>query len=147
MSDAPEFEIMAGHLVVAVDGCTCDGGGDFPHRPECGYEPVIDLADLTDVMRRQAQDEPVAKPLNPVLAEKLHKYGLAKCVYAAAHDIEPWTVDETDGGYADVCELIAEDWNATLEPLALALGMSDDSDYAAIVQRVAELAREVSRVV
>ncbi len=77
-----------------------------------------------------------ATPLNPALAEKLHKYGLAKCVYAAAHDIEPWTVDETDGGYTDVCELIAEDWNATLEPLALALGMPDDSDYAAILQRV-----------
>ena len=90
--------------------------------------------------------EPEPTPLNPVLAERIQKYGLARCVYAAAHDIEPWTVDETDGGYGDVCELIAEDWNSTLEPLALALGMPDDSDYAQILKRVAELAGKVSGV-
>lgn len=78
-------------------------------------------------------------PLNPALAERLEKYGLARCVYAAAHDSDPWSVDETDGGYGDVRDLIAEDWNVTLEPLALALGMPDDSDYAVILQRVTTL--------
>lgn len=52
----PSFEIMAGHLVVAVDGCTCDGGGEVPHRPECGYEPVIDLAELAYVMQHHRED-------------------------------------------------------------------------------------------
>jgi hypothetical protein len=80
-----------------------------------------------------------ATPLDPVLAERIHKYGLAKCVYAAAHDVDPWTVDETDGGYGDITALIAEDWNATTEPLALAVGLPDDSEYAEILARVSAL--------
>lgn len=54
-----KFAIMHGWLVVEVDGCTCDGGGEFPHRPECGYEPVIQLADLAHVIQRHRDDRRV----------------------------------------------------------------------------------------
>jgi hypothetical protein len=51
--DTPKFEIMAGHLVVAVGRCTCDGPFDtYGHRPECGYEPVMTLDELRQALRR-----------------------------------------------------------------------------------------------
>jgi hypothetical protein len=72
-------------------------------------------------------------------AEKLAAYGLAKCVYAAAHDIEPREVDDTDGGYDDVRHYVFVDWCQTLEPLALALGLADDADYPDILEAINEL--------
>lgn len=28
------------HRVEVVDSCTCSGGGEFPHEPHCGIEPI-----------------------------------------------------------------------------------------------------------
>lgn len=33
-------------LVQEVDGCTCGGGGVYPHEPGCGTEPLVDLSML-----------------------------------------------------------------------------------------------------
>ena len=54
-ADARRPEIMAGYLVVPVDGCTCDGGGEFPHRPECGYEPAIPIAEVEAALARDGR--------------------------------------------------------------------------------------------
>lgn len=41
------FDVHAGHVVVAVEGCTCDGPHEgYGHRPECGYEPVLTVAEF-----------------------------------------------------------------------------------------------------
>lgn len=53
--DAPKYSIMAGHVVVAVDDCTCDAS-EFGHRPECGYEPVITLTELEYLLRHHRED-------------------------------------------------------------------------------------------
>lgn len=50
--DARPVEFIAGYLVVPVDGCTCDGGGEFPHRAECGYEPAVPLAEIEAALAR-----------------------------------------------------------------------------------------------
>lgn len=48
-------EIFAGHVCEVVDYCTCDGGGEFPHRPECGLEPLY----LVD---ERPEDDPAPVP-------------------------------------------------------------------------------------
>lgn len=50
--DGRQPEVMAGYLVVPVEGCTCDGGGEFPHRAECGYEPAVPLAEVEAAIAR-----------------------------------------------------------------------------------------------
>lgn len=44
--DADNISIMNKYLVVAVNKCTCYGGGPYGHEPGCGYEPIAPLIDL-----------------------------------------------------------------------------------------------------
>lgn len=44
--ETPKFAIVGDFLCVEVDGCTCDGGHEFPHRDYCGLEPAISLAEM-----------------------------------------------------------------------------------------------------
>lgn len=62
------------------------------------------------------------------------RYGLAKCVYAAAHDIDPWEVEETDGGYQDVHQLCFDEESDMVEILAKAAGLPDDAEYAHVLE-------------
>lgn len=80
--------------------------------------------------------------VDPKLKAQIDWWGLAKCVYAAAHDIDPGQVDTPDGGYGRICALINADWNDTLEPLARAVGLPDDAEYeyAEILERIQRLA-------
>lgn len=55
--DGRQVEIIGGYLVVPVDGCTCDGGGEFPHRPACGYEPAVPLAEVEAALARARRAE------------------------------------------------------------------------------------------
>lgn len=50
----PEYAVMAGYLVEAVDECTC-GLAEFDHLPGCGYEPVITLAELTYLLQHHRE--------------------------------------------------------------------------------------------
>lgn len=51
-NDTRNVEVIAGYLVIPVDNCTCDGGGEFPHRPECGYEPAVPIAEVEAALAR-----------------------------------------------------------------------------------------------
>jgi hypothetical protein len=62
------------------------------------------------------------------------RWGVARCAYAAAHDIEPHEVDTTDGSYADLSMVITEDYWEMLEVLSKAAGLPDDSDFADILE-------------
>ncbi len=55
--DGRQVEVMAGYLVVPVEGCTCDGGGEFPLRAECGYEPAVPLAEVEAAIARARRAE------------------------------------------------------------------------------------------
>lgn len=47
------FAIIADHLVAHVGRCTCDGLFEtYGHRPECGYEPVMTLDELSVVLAK-----------------------------------------------------------------------------------------------
>jgi hypothetical protein len=49
----PDFAVIADYLVARVDRCTCDGPFEtYGHRPECGYEPVVALDELAEVLAR-----------------------------------------------------------------------------------------------
>lgn len=48
--DPGTMRISDGYLVHTIDRCTCDGGGEFPHRSWCGEEPLIPLASLAVLM-------------------------------------------------------------------------------------------------
>jgi hypothetical protein len=50
------FAIIAGHLCVKTsEDCTCDGGGEWPHRMGCGYEPAIELDAIEQVVKQHAE--------------------------------------------------------------------------------------------
>jgi hypothetical protein len=38
--------IFAGYVCEVVDRCTCAGGGEWPHEPHCGLEPLHLATDL-----------------------------------------------------------------------------------------------------
>lgn len=63
-----------------------------------------------------------------------NRWGVARCAYAAAHDIEPHEVDTTDGSYADMSMVITEDYWEMLEVLAKAAGLPEDADFADILE-------------
>lgn len=44
--------IFAGYVCEVVDHCNCAGGGEWPHEPQCGLEP------LHLVEERPADDPP-----------------------------------------------------------------------------------------
>lgn len=70
-----------------------------------------------------------------------HRYSIERRVYAAAHDIEPSQVAETDGSFGDVSRLLAEDhWELT-EALARALGMAapDEVELWQILEEIDRL--------
>lgn len=66
--------------------------------------------------------------------ERVAAWGLPRLVYAAAHDCEPWDVDNTDGGYADVAHLLAEEEAAILAPLVQAAGLSDEAGFVDVLE-------------
>jgi hypothetical protein len=67
------------------------------------------------------------------------RYGLARCVYAAAHGDYPQHVDDTDGGLQEVERLINDDRAAWTRALAGLVGLgveADDGDIADEVDRL-----------
>lgn len=42
-----DLTVMHDWLVEFSEGCTCDEGRDWPHRPECGYEPLVNLKGMS----------------------------------------------------------------------------------------------------
>jgi len=50
-AEIPKYEIMFGWVVVPVGGHTCGMGGyGEPHEPGCGYEPVIRVERLHELL-------------------------------------------------------------------------------------------------
>ena len=44
---ADRLSIVNGYLVECANECTCYGGGPYGHEPGCGYEPLVNLAELS----------------------------------------------------------------------------------------------------
>jgi hypothetical protein len=44
--EPPRFDVMNGYLVEHVGGCTCVGGGEWPHESHCGWEPLVPVEEL-----------------------------------------------------------------------------------------------------
>lgn len=86
-----QFAVIADHLVVNVGRCTCDGPFEtYGHRPECGYEPVMTLAELAVVLSRAGRT--VLELPEP------SRFGAITATWlVAAHDddIPPTAVDGT----------------------------------------------------
>lgn len=71
------------------------------------------------------------------------KYGLARIVYALAHDIDPWRVDRTDGGFESIQQAIAERDAADTAQLAVLVGLSpDEADEADVADALYEIAED-----
>lgn len=62
------------------------------------------------------------------------RWGLPRCVYAAAHDVAPEDVERTDRGYARVHALIRETEQEYVQMLCIAAGLPQDTDYEDLVQ-------------
>lgn len=41
-----EYKVIGEWLAVETDQCTCEGGHEFPHRSECGYEPIATITEI-----------------------------------------------------------------------------------------------------
>jgi hypothetical protein len=65
--------------------------------------------------------------------ERVAAWGLPRLVYAAAHGCEPWDVDDFDGGYGDVRQLLADDEAELLGVLTEAAGLPGESSIADVV--------------
>lgn len=83
---------------------------------------MVEVHSLSDLLGRSTEPE----------------WGLARRVYAAALDVDPGEVDDTDGGYGDVAHLLAEDNWELCEALARALRLPDDAEWWQIMQRIDE---------
>lgn len=57
---ADHLHVRNGWIVAEAGGCTCYGGGPYGHEPGCGYEPIVQLTDLTPE-RRNAREDAVAE--------------------------------------------------------------------------------------
>jgi hypothetical protein len=46
---AQQFDVMNGYLVEYSGGCTCAGGGEWPHEEHCGWEPIGPVEQIAQV--------------------------------------------------------------------------------------------------
>ncbi|MGC5027426.1 hypothetical protein ACLQ3K_21980 [Tsukamurella sp. DT100] len=52
----PTLHVRNGWIVAEAGGCTCYGGGPYGHEPGCGWEPIVQLTDLTPERRNARED-------------------------------------------------------------------------------------------
>lgn len=102
-----------------VGPCLECGHARGPHRPDCSCSCH-------------------AVPSPDELAEA-ERYGLARCVYAAAHGDYPQHVDDTDGGLQEVERLINDDRAAWTRALAGLVGLGVEADDGDIADEVGRL--------
>jgi hypothetical protein len=81
----------------------------------------------------------VDEHLSPDALAEAERYGLARCVYAAAHGDYPQHVDDTDGGLQEVERLINDDRAAWTRALAGLVGLGVEADDGGIADEVARL--------
>jgi hypothetical protein len=54
--EPPRFDVSRGYLIKYCGGCTCVGGGPWPHEEYCGWEqlgPVEDLLTQIEALRAE----------------------------------------------------------------------------------------------
>lgn len=69
------FDVLGGHIVVAVEGCTCDGPFEtYGHRPGCGYEPVMTVAEFRTLSNEDLGRLLRTAGLAPVQSRGVHNH-------------------------------------------------------------------------
>jgi hypothetical protein len=66
-TEPPRFDVMNGYLVEHVGGCTCVGGGGWPHESHCGWHPHGPVEELLTQAIRGS--EGAAEPRDAIHAE------------------------------------------------------------------------------
>lgn len=51
-AETPRYDVAHGYLIEHVGGCTCVGGGVWPHEEYCGWEPLGPVEELLAQIER-----------------------------------------------------------------------------------------------